>query len=138
MNISSTTTIFSVLTESLSRRFYVIKVQLLYEKDNLQRIIFCNTILNIIQNDSNILTFILWNDECIFTRNGHLNSHNSLIVAYESLEAIQEFGYPRKCSVNVWLGILNLQAIGPLFLRRVSSASTIVGLYIFWCLAVKH
>lgn len=116
LNIPSNTTVHSVLSENLLRPFHLTKVQPLYRNDNIQRTFFCNTILNRIHEEPNFLLRVLWSDECTFTRDGVFNSHNFHFWADENPRAFREFGHQRRFSVNVWLGILNLRVVGPIFL----------------------
>lgn len=116
LNIPSKTTVHSVLSQNLLHPFHARKVQPLYVNDNVHRRMFCNNILQRTQEEPNFLLHILWSDECLFTRDGVFNSHNFHFWADENPKAVREIGHQRRFSVNVWLGILNLRVVGPIFL----------------------
>lgn len=115
-NIPSNKTVHSVLRENLLYPYHITKVQPLYENDNVHRLNFCHSILNRIYEDGDFLRSVLWTDESMFTRDGVLNIHNFYHWADENPHAIREYGHQRKFSVNVWLGIINHQVVGPIYL----------------------
>lgn len=116
LNIPSNKTVHLVLQENLLYPYHVSKVQPLYENDNISRLNFCNTILNRIREDDGFLRRIIWSDECMFTRDGVFNIHNTHYWADENPHQFRECGHQRRFSVNVWLGIINHRVIGPIYL----------------------
>ncbi|HJY21324.1 MAG TPA: transposase [Hanamia sp.] len=122
LNVPSNKTVHQVLQENLLRPFRFTKVQPLYAGDNINRTAFCNTILQHVQNE-NFLRRILWSDECTFTRDGVFNSHNSHYWAMENPKLKYEIGHQRKFSVNVWMGIINHNVIGPIFIQNRLNAA---------------
>lgn len=123
LNVPSHMTVHKVLQENLLHPYHVSKVQPLYENDNIARSDFCNTILNRIRDEDGFLRRILWSDECMFTRDGVFNTHNTHYWADENPHEFREFGHQRRFSVNVWLGIINQRVVGPIYLPNRLNAN---------------
>lgn len=123
MNVPSHETVRAVLKENLLQPYHVVRVQPLYENDNIHRSNFCNMVLNRIHDDDGFLKHILWSDECVFNRDGVFNTHNVHYWAEENPHQFREYGHQRKFSINVWLGIIDHTVIGPIYLpNRLDSA----------------
>lgn len=116
LNVPSNSTVHSILREHSLHPYHLSTVQPLYENDNVQRLNFCNLLLNRINNDGDFVRRILWSDECMFTRDGVFNTHNNHFWADENPHAFREYGHQRRFSVNVWLGIINHEVVGPIYL----------------------
>lgn len=89
--------------------FHYQRVHDLKPEDYPARMDFCNWILN----NEEILPRILWCDESTFTRNGSFNMHNVHFWANENPRAVRRTNFQNRFSVNLWVGIVGNQIIGP-------------------------
>ncbi|XP_011858894.1 PREDICTED: uncharacterized protein LOC105556413 [Vollenhovia emeryi] len=95
------------------------KTQKLFPQNLPRREAFCDWLseqvdLNNIANDY-FLRRILWTDECTFRSDGHINRHNEHHYAEENPHCRKETHIQGQFHINVWMGILDNQVIGPYF-----------------------
>ncbi|CAG9828027.1 unnamed protein product [Diabrotica balteata] len=86
-------------------------VQRLHAGDEIDRLEFCRWI----NNNRPTLYKTLFTDEAQFTTDGINNSRNSHVWAEENPHAIRERRSQLRFSVNVWIGVINNQLVGPHF-----------------------
>lgn len=105
-----------VLLEDGQHPYHFTKVQALLPEDYGRRVLFCEWLLQKVDEDPHFLSKILWTDESIFTRNGIGNIHNTHYWANENPHLIYPCNFQHRFSLNVWTGILNNRIIGPIVL----------------------
>jgi hypothetical protein len=87
----------------------------LYENDFNRRLIYCNWFINNYEADNNFHFNILWSDESRFTNLGLFNRNNTRYWATENPHLIREGAFQERFGVNVWLGVIGLRIVGPIF-----------------------
>lgn len=95
----SKSTIQRILVANELHPYHYAKVQGLEEGDRPQRIVFY--VINQINADAGFSSQILWSDECIFTRDGCFNCHNSHLWDYENPCAVYVAHYQHHFKVNM-------------------------------------
>ena len=110
------TLIHRILIKNHWYPYHYRKVQVLHgENDRAARMLFCRTfIANIVRNPV-IHIYILWSDECTFTRNGIFNSKNFVHWSdrgnpHETRETNAQYRW----SINIWAGIIANQLVSQL------------------------
>lgn len=81
--------------------------------DKERRFDFCNFFLNEQNESPSFLSDILWTDECQFTRQGVVNTHNSHYWSLQNPHIIRPNRHQVRWSVNVWCGIWKDTLLGP-------------------------
>ncbi|XP_061716876.1 uncharacterized protein LOC133524741 [Cydia pomonella] len=89
------------------------KVQGLLPRDNFSRIVYCQRFNELLIQDPQLISKILWMDEAQFTRAGIINSKNYHHWADENPKLARESSFQYEFSVNMWAGVLNNRLIGP-------------------------
>lgn len=108
-------TVFAILKEQLLYPYHIQRVQALLPRDFPNRLVLSNWMLQIGQNPE-FLEQVLFTDEANFSREAIINYHNNHIWAEENPHAIVEAHHQEQFSLNVWLGHIGNQLIGPHFL----------------------
>lgn len=109
---------FAVHTAGLYPYHYT-PVHVIEEGDPARRLDFCRFMLNCDAENSMFLRKILWTDESKFDRDGITNYHNAHYWAQKDQGNPHKKrlkGSQRRFSLNVWMGIINNNLIGPYFL----------------------
>lgn len=88
----------------------------LLTRDYLPRMEFCELWTEKINENRNILNKILFSDESTFMLNGSVNKQNRRIWARGNPYKIQKTHTQWPEKVNVWVGILGNQIVGPYFI----------------------
>lgn len=83
--------------------------------DYIQRVNFCRTMQNKLQENNQFPFYILFTDECTFHRNGFVNRHNFHYYATENPHLVHVNHFQQRWSLNVWGGIVGNYVIGPHF-----------------------
>lgn len=99
-------------------RYYpykVLPVQTLTENQKYRRVMFCQEMLLLKEDDNNFFRKILWSDECTFSTAGLYNRKNVRIWATNNPQATRAIKFQGRQSLHVWCGILNNKIIGPIF-----------------------
>lgn len=98
--------------------FHYTPVHTLDEGDPLRRIEFCRYLINSEIEEPNYLKRILWTDESMFDRDGITNYHNLHYWAPngQNPRKKKERANQRRFSLNVWMGVIDNNIIGPFFL----------------------
>ena len=90
-------------------------VHKLHPGDPERRMDFLAIFSNLLEQDQNVLSKILWSDECRFNNNGVVNRHNCHYWSQNNPHWIIEKENQRLFGINVWCGILNGYILGPYF-----------------------
>lgn len=107
--------VLSILHENQFHPYHFTQVQALEPQDYAPRIQFCRWLLNADIEQAQFLKKILYTDESKFTRDGVFNIHNMHHWEQENPRVIRESSHQRRFHVNVWIGIIGNQLIGPHF-----------------------
>ncbi|XP_071641191.1 uncharacterized protein [Temnothorax longispinosus] len=91
-----------------------LSVRFLHPRNNLVFRVITTYDINNIANYY-FLRRILWTDECTFRNNGRINRHNEHHYAEENPHCRKETHIQGQFHINVWMGILDNQVIGPYF-----------------------
>lgn len=90
----------------------------LYENDFVRRSNYCNWFLENYNVNREFHHQILFSDESRFTNLGMFNRQNTRYWARENQRLVREGAFQERFGVNVWLGVLGLNVIGPIFFYR--------------------
>jgi len=112
---SSQWKVWSTIRQMGSHPYHYTPVQGLEEGDPIRRVEFCRFIINSDADNRTFLTDILWTDESKFSHEGITNFHNLHFWAEENPRLTRETSFQRKFSVNVWMGLIGQDVIGPHF-----------------------
>jgi len=91
-------------------------VQELNEEDFYRRSEFCETVMERCNADVNFANNILFSDEATFMLHGFISRHNFRHWAAENPRCVIEAHTQRPEKVNVWVGIIGRNTIGPFFI----------------------
>lgn len=110
------TTIFRTLKQNHFKAYHLSRVQALHPGDAERRIQFCRIINQKLEQDHRFLHKILWSDESCFTRRGMVNFHNLRVWSTQHPHEVRPRNFQREFSVNVWMGIVGNNVLGPFLL----------------------
>jgi transposase len=120
MNISS---YYRAVKETGFHSFKPSQVIALSEDDFDKRIQFCETMLQIFEENNDFVNKIIWSDESEFKLNGVVNRHNCCYWSYsnphEEISVINS-----KKGVMVWCGVTSDGLIGPYFFEGSVNSMT--------------
>ncbi|ENN77049.1 hypothetical protein YQE_06385, partial [Dendroctonus ponderosae] len=94
--------------------YHGVRHQALSHQDFERCLDHCHWLLNMIRDDHQSLTNILWTYEATFNSNGGVNLHNRHYWSRTNPQWMQEVEHQGRFSVNVWCGIIGGQIIGNL------------------------
>lgn len=109
-------TIFRTLKNNHYRAYHLNPVQALHPGDEDRRLEFCRFLNQNLNQDNDFFSKILWSDESCFTRRGVVNFHNLRVWSTENPHAVRARNFQMEFSVNVWMGIVENNVLGPYFL----------------------
>lgn len=111
----SKSSIWNIIHKEHLYPFHFQKVHAMLQNDFPARVIFSNWLQNQKNEDPNFFCNILFSDEATFTRDGFFNLHNAHNYAYvgENPHKIKETKHQQKFSINVWIGVVGNQLLGP-------------------------
>lgn len=109
----SQSTVMNVLHENLYHPYHFTPVQELRRPDFQKRVTFCRWLLERDIEEHQFFRKILWTDESLFTRDGMLNLHNWHHYAQQNPFVTRNSSFQTRFSLNVWLGVVGDQLIGP-------------------------
>lgn len=109
-------TVWRILKSNLLYPYHVQRVQALLEQDYPNRLHFSQRIENKCTRCPQFLSSVLFTDEAGFNRNGILNFHNTHQWADENPHTVVQSRFQHNFSLNVWVGIIGNNFIGPVFL----------------------
>lgn len=95
-----------ILREERLHAYHVEFHQALRPLDFDRRLDFCNWMIEMLRENPNFLSQILWTDEATFTSSGEINSHNSHYWSANNPHWMVEIDTQNKFCVNVWCGII--------------------------------
>lgn len=93
------------------------RVQKLTHMHKIQRLNFCNLMLNRLNNERDFFEKILWTDESSFSTSGLPNRQNYRHWAQQNPQFDREVRFQGRRTINVWCGLLKNRIIGPYFLE---------------------
>ncbi|XP_066153268.1 uncharacterized protein [Euwallacea fornicatus] len=112
------TIIHEVLKEHKLHPYHIVLHQLLNDKDFDDRLNFCHWLENMICDETDFLSRVLWSDEATFKSNGQLNLHNSHYWSEKNPRWMREVDHQYRWTLNVWCGIVEGKIIGPYFFEQ--------------------
>lgn len=92
------------------------KVQPLNPNDYEPRVNVVNWYLERLAQQEEFPSLILFSDEATFSRDGILNTKNNIEWATENPHSVYEKGHQVQFSINIWMGVVGDQLIGPYLL----------------------
>lgn len=98
------------------KSYKIRSVQKSLPSDYLPRMEFCELWMNKVNENENILNKILFTDESTFFVDGKVHKQNKRVWARENPYKIQETHTQWPEKVNVWVGILGNNLLGPFFI----------------------
>jgi transposase len=113
---ASRSSCFKALKIEKFKSYRIKNVQKLLPRDYFPRMEFCEFWMEKINEDRNILNKILFSDESSFTLNGKINKQNRRVWARENPYRRQEKHTQYRQKVNVWVGIIGNNLVGPFFI----------------------
>lgn len=113
----SRSTVKRILKKNGFRSRKVTKTHELFPEDQFRRMTFCETMMELTNNNENFLRNIVFTDESTFPLLGRWNPMHVRYWSRENLHRAFELRtqYPQK--LNVWGGILGEHVIGPFFIE---------------------
>lgn len=114
----SKTSVHQILRENNMHPYHIALHQALRDTDYDSRLNHCHWLLNMIRENPNFLSQILWTDEASFSNAGGVNLHNMHYWAKENPHWLREVDHQNRWSLNVWCGIVEGKIIGPHFLDQ--------------------
>lgn len=90
----------------------------MFENDFQRRLNYCNWFLNNLNANPVFHHTIIFTDESRFTNLGMFNRNNTRYWAIENLRLVREGAFQERFGVNVWLGVVGLNIIGPIFFHQ--------------------
>ncbi|GBO38407.1 hypothetical protein AVEN_77648-1 [Araneus ventricosus] len=83
----------------------------------LQNRLWCNFVMNNLEDHPTFLPDIIWMDEACASRNGMFNRQNVHTWSLENPRYAVEVRHQLRWSINVWCGIFNDRLIGQVFYK---------------------
>lgn len=120
--------VHKVLREEGYKSFKYSNHQELLAWDAPQRALFCETMMENINADQELINRICFSDESTFTLNRHVNSQNCRYWSKENLHRFNQTHTQYRQSVNVWLGLMNTGLLGPFFIDGALDANKYLAL----------
>lgn len=111
----SKSSIWNIIHKENLHPFHFQKVHAMLDGDFPARVDFSNWLRNKKNQDRNFFSNILFCDESTFTRDGIFNLHNAHHYAYigDNPHATVEKKHQQRFSINVWIGVIGNQLLGP-------------------------
>lgn len=109
------TNVHEILQTNSMHPYHIVLHQALNDTDYDRRLDFCHWLLNMIRENPNFLSRILWTDEATFTNAGGVNLHNMHYWSEQNPHWMRQVDFQNRWSLNVWCGILEEKIIGPHF-----------------------
>lgn len=105
---------WKILREQNLYPYHLQKVHALLPVDYPLRANFCVWLLNKNVEDVQFVSNLMTTDECVFSRDGITNVHNSHMWLEENQHPIVVKNHQHRFSENIWIGILHDHLIGPI------------------------
>lgn len=108
--------VLRVLHKNSFKPYKIHLVQELSEDDYDRRVEFCEIMMGNLDRNTIVLNNIVFSDEATFMLNGNVNRHNCRYWSSVNPHWMREQHTQHPEKLNVWLGILGGQFIGPFFI----------------------
>ncbi|KAJ8941074.1 hypothetical protein NQ318_003255 [Aromia moschata] len=115
LNISHSS-ILRVLTENQIHPYKLVSTNELAEDDFDRRILFCEQMMQMVDDNTLQIENVLFADESTFTLHGHVNRQSCRYWSRENTHWMRELHTQNPEKVNVWAGIIGENIIGPFFI----------------------
>jgi len=90
--------------------------------DQQRRMVFCEWLTRMCDENREFPRNILWSDESYFSNNGIFNRHNRHYWAKENEHRVRPIRHQQRFGFNVWCGILGTRIIGPIIYEGTLNA----------------
>ncbi|KAJ8945207.1 hypothetical protein NQ318_009852 [Aromia moschata] len=127
LNISHSS-ILRVLTENQMHPYKLVPTNEPAEDDFDRGILFCEQIMQMIDDNILQIEFFLFSDESTFTLHGHVIRQNCRYWLRENPHWMREVHMQNSDKVNVWAGIIGENIIGPFFIDGNLNGETYLAL----------
>lgn len=114
----SRTTVRRVIKKNRFHPYHYQMHQDLKNEDFGNRVVFCQWLVNKLQEDGQFLEKVLFTDEATFHKNGFVNRHNFHYYSDVNPHLIRPLDHQHRWSLNVWAGIVGSYVIGPFFFEE--------------------
>ncbi|GFY23017.1 uncharacterized protein TNCV_2182781 [Trichonephila clavipes] len=108
-------TLWNMLHTHGAYPYRLVLTQELMLGDQERRFDFCNFVLNTLDEDPDFLNEVLWSDECQFSRQGIITTHNKYYWSLENPHLLRPNRHQVRWSVNVLCGIWKSTLNGPMY-----------------------
>ena len=109
------TIVHEILQENKMHPYHIVLHQALKDTDYDNRLNHCHWVLNMIRENPNFLSLILWTDEATFSSAGGVNLHNMHYWSEQNPHWMRQVEHQNRWSLNVWCGIVEGKILGPHF-----------------------
>ncbi|KAJ8936038.1 hypothetical protein NQ318_015444 [Aromia moschata] len=127
LNISHSS-IPRVLTENQMHPYKLVPTNALAEDDFDRRILFCEQMMQMIDDNTLQIENVLFSDESTFTLHGYVNHQNCRYWLRENHHWMRELHTQNPEKVNVWAGLIGKNIIGPFFIDGNLNGETYLAL----------
>ncbi|GBN05345.1 hypothetical protein AVEN_176543-1 [Araneus ventricosus] len=107
--------VWTILKESGAQPSRSTSVQGLLPRNAERRYMWCNFVMNNLEDHPTFLADIIWTDEACFSLNGIFNRQKVHTRSLENPRYAVEVRHQIRWSINVWYGIFNDRLFGPVF-----------------------
>lgn len=114
-NTISKSTVWNIIHKENLYPFHFQKVHAMHDGDFPARVEFSNWLQLKKNQNQDFFSNILFCDEATFTRDGFFNMHNAHSYSYvdNNPHVIKETKHQNRFSINVWIGVLEDNLLGP-------------------------
>ncbi|KAJ8943724.1 hypothetical protein NQ318_012491 [Aromia moschata] len=116
---NSHSSILRVLTENQMHPYKLVPSNELAENDFDRQILFCEQIMQMIEDNNLQIENVLFSDESTFTLHDHVNRQNCRYLSRENPHWMWGLHTQKPENVNVWAGIIGENIIGPSSLTAI-------------------
>lgn len=106
-------TVWRMLHEQLLYPYHFQRVQAMNADDYPRRRVFCQWFMHKVAQDRQFPNYVLFTEECTFTRGGMFNTHNLHYWEEENPHVTWNRGYQERFSLNIWCGIVGDYLLRP-------------------------
>ncbi|KAJ8963461.1 hypothetical protein NQ318_018943 [Aromia moschata] len=127
LNISHSSNL-RVLTENQMYPYKLVPTNELAEDDFERRIIFCEQMMQMIDDNTLQIVNVLFSDESTFTLHGHVNLQICRYLSRENTHWMRDLQTQNPEKVNAWAGTIGENIIGPFFIDGNLNGETYLAL----------
>jgi transposase len=117
-----------ILHENKFKAYKIHLVHELNEDDFDRRVEYCDEMMSKIDNKTLNLNNIVFSDEATFMLNGEVNRHNSRLWSDVNPYWVREQHTQHPEKINVWVGMMGGQIIGPFFIEGNLTGDVYLGM----------